>query len=77
MLGPRTGPLTYEVVLPKPDAPLALSPTVQRIRLGGWCPPGGTPRVAIAALILSSLNPSSRIVWTQRALSSLVGSGIR
>ena len=29
------------------------------LRFGGWCPPGGTPNVAKALSIVSSLNPAS------------------
>ena len=47
------------------------------LRLGGWCPPGGTPNVDKALLMVSSLNPACCNAWMHCAFSSSEGSGIR
>ena len=35
------------------------------LRFGGWCPLGGTPNVAKALSMVSSLNPASCKAWMQ------------
>ena len=57
------------------------SPLIQAsfllLRLGGWCPPGGTPSVAKAISILSLANPICCNAWMHCAFPSSEGSGIR
>ena len=56
--------------------PLAGSPRLS-VRLGGWCPPDGTPGVANAVSTSSWLKPTSSRHSMQLALAGGVGSGIQ
>ena len=47
------------------------------LRFGGWCPPGGTPNVAKALSMVSSLNPAFSSDCVVFAFASSDGSGIR
>ena len=47
------------------------------LRLGGWCPPGGTPNVDKALSMMSSLNPAFSNACMHWSFPSSDGSAIR